>query len=89
MSLNARTTALATATNLLIILTVVFVVAATMNPVAILGLFFLRELPLFQDSVNIEQLRQLGIIDGPGDLDDDDSIDSEYQGTKVGFTGRL
>lgn len=87
MSLNARTTALITIINLFIVAAVVFVVAATENPVAILGLFFLREMPLFQDSINIDQLRQLGVIDNDhaAGADDDDG----YQDSKLGFTANI
>lgn len=55
---------------------------------AILGLFFLRDLPLFQDSINIEQLRQLGVLDrddngaGPGD----DGYDRE---SKIDFAASI
>ena len=91
MSLNARTTTLSTITNALLILAVTVVVAITKNPVAILALFFMRDLPVFQDQVGIDQLRQLGIIDGPDGPEDHDgeSRDSEYGGTKTGFTARL
>lgn len=88
MSLNSRTTALVTATNLIIVAAVVFVVAVTKNPVAILGLFFLRDLPLFQDSINIEQLRQLGVLDRDDDgaYPVDDGYDRE---SKIGFTAQV
>lgn len=87
MSLNTRTTALITTINLFIIFAVIFVVCATQNPVAILGLFFLQELPLFQDSVGIDQLRQLGIIDRE---DDDHQPDDGYdRESKIGFTAKV
>jgi hypothetical protein len=89
MSLNSRTTSLVTTTNLFIILAVMAVVWITHNPLAVLGLFFIQDMPVFQDSVGIDQLRRLGIIDGDDDDDDGDGEHGCGGDAKIGFMARM
>lgn len=78
MSLNAKTPVLVAIMNVAVVATVVTTVLWTKEPVAILGLFFLQNLPVFAEQPNLQALQ--AHLQGMEDEPDD------YNGTKVGFT---
>lgn len=97
MSLNRNTTTYTVLINVLITIAVCLTLWLTKNPLALLGIFFMQELPLFQDQPTIDDLRQMGLIDDSDDEDQDGDPRSrkatapgdDYADTKTGFTGRL
>lgn len=68
---NGKTTRYLTAVNIAIVVLVGVVCVTTASAVPLLGLFFVRDLPLFQPQ--------------PYALHDDDEDGSEYGSRKVGF----
>lgn len=73
MSLNRKTTSFITVTNILIVLLIAFISLITLNPLAILGLFFLQNMPVYQESMH----------DG-----EDDDEGKAYQDSEIGFTAK-
>lgn len=72
MSLNRKTTSFITVTNILIVLLIAFICLITLNPLAILGLFFLQNMPVYQERM---------MEDG-----EDDDEGKAYQNSEIGFT---
>lgn len=82
MSLNRKTPGFITLTNVVILLVVAFIVWATKNPLALLGLFFLQNMPVFQDGGGHD-------CDEDGFENEPTAPEDDYAGTKSGFTATL
>lgn len=91
MFLNRKTTGFITLINLVIVLLIGATIYFTRNPLALLGLFFLQNLPVFQGMSDMDEIDM--------EIEDDEEDESgmprptapadDYAGTKAGFTGKL
>jgi hypothetical protein len=81
MSLNAKTSSYSTITNLAIIAAVIAVTVLTKNPMCLLALFFVQNLPVFEERPTLEELEAMGADSG-----DDPPGKRAYDDTRAGFT---